>query len=497
MVKNQSLGYNDAMKFDVPDEVSRITNELEKAGFKAFLVGGCVRDLILGKTPKDWDITTDAIPEQIQELFPESFYENDFGTVGVKNEDVSDETLKVVEVTPFRTETTYSDNRHPDTVAFSKNIEDDLKRRDFTINALAYSNGELIDLYNGQKDLEKGIIKTVGSPDERFGEDALRILRAIRFSAQLNFSIDSETLISIEKHAQSLSNVSRERIRDEFTKIIMSDNPMIGILLIEKVGLLSYVAPILGEMIGVDQNKEAHKYDVWEHSLRSLQHAADKKYPLDIRLAALFHDIAKPHTKRVEKHGTTFYGHEVVGAKVTRETLTDLKYSKEIIEKVTKLVRWHMFFSDPEQITLSAVRRIITKVGEDNIWDLMNLRVCDRIGTGRPKEEPYRLRKYKSMVEEALRAPLSVTMLKVDGNSLIKELGIKPGPRIGYILHALFEDVLDNPELNNEDYLINRAEELKDISIEELEVLGRKGRERLEEEDSAILKDIKRKHKVK
>lgn len=485
------------MKYQIPIEVSRITDQLEESGYKAYLVGGCVRDMILGKKPKDWDITTDARPEEIQKIFPDSFYENDFGTVGVKNENVSDETLKVVEVTPFRIESSYSDGRHPDAVVFSKNIEDDLKRRDFTINSIALSKGHIIDPYKGQDDLKDKVLKTVGNAEDRFSEDALRILRAIRFSAELNFSIDTETTKAIEKLGFMLSNISRERIRDEFTKIIMSENPMLGIALLDKMNILSHISPILVEMVGVSQNKEAHKYDVFEHSLRALQHAADKDLPLDLRLAALFHDIAKPHTKRQEQGKTTFYGHEVVGAKVTRETLNSLKYPKELVDKVSKLVRWHMFFSDPDQITLSAVRRIITKVGEENIWDLMNLRVCDRIGSGRPKEEPYRLRKYKSMIEEALRAPLSVKMLKINGNTLMNVLNVKPGPKIGQILSILFDEVLDDPYKNNEEYLKGRANALLELSDEDLEVLSSKAKDKIKEEDEAQIENLRKKHWVK
>jgi tRNA nucleotidyltransferase (CCA-adding enzyme) len=296
-----------------------------------------------------------------------------------------------------------------------------LQRRDFTINAMAYniSKGQILDLYKGQGDLKDKTIQTVGNPDERFGEDALRMLRAIRFSAELGFTINIDTMNSLISNADLMNNVSRERIRDEFTKIIMSPNPMIGLNMAQKVGVLKYISPILEEMLHVEQNKEAHKYDVWEHLLRSLQHAVDKKYDFETRLAALFHDVAKPQTKRQNGNKTTFFGHEVVGERVTRETLESLKFSRETINKVALLVRWHMFFSDPDEITLSAVRRLIARVGEENIWDLINLRICDRIGTGRPKEEPYRLRKFESMIEEALKAPVSLKKLKINGDNIM------------------------------------------------------------------------------
>lgn len=483
-------------KFTIPEDVTRVTETLESAGFEAFLVGGCVRDLLLKREPRDWDVTTNANPEEIQEVFPDSFYENDFGTVGVKT-DSEDPKLAVVEVTPYRLETAYSDHRHPDAVSFSKNIKDDLKRRDFTINAIALSKDKLLDPFEGQNDIEKGVIKTVGNAEDRFNEDALRILRAIRLASELNFSIESETMVAMQNKSALLEHISKERIRDDFIKIIMSPSPIIALELAQRMGILKYIAPILEDSVGVSQNKEAHKYDVWEHLLRSLQHAADNNFSLENRLAALFHDVAKPHTKREERRKTTFFGHEVVGAKFTRETLNNLKFPKNIVEKVTKLVRWHMFFADVEQITLSAVRRVITKVGQENIWDLMDLRRSDRIGTGRPKEQPYRFRKYKAMVEEALRAPLSVTMLEIDGNDLINELKIPAGPKIGLILHALFEEVLDDPSRNTKEYLVSRATQLKELPIKELEKIGSKAKSRLEEEDKKAVEEIKEKHQVK
>ncbi len=482
-------------KYSIPESVERILEALENSGFEAFLVGGCVRDLILNKKPKDWDITTNANPEEMQEIFPDSFYENKFGTVGVKTED-ADETLKVIEITPYRLESEYSDNRHPDTVTFSKNIKDDLSRRDFTINAMALSKGHLVDLYKGQEDLEANIIRTVGNPSERFAEDALRIMRAVRFSAELGFTIESETSKAIYESANLLANVSRERIRDEFVKIIMSPNPMIGVVMLQKLGLLKHISEAAEGMVGVSQETQAHIYDVFEHSLRALQHSADKGHRLELRLAVMFHDIAKPHTKRMVGNKATFYGHEVVGARVTRETLESIKFSRETIDNVTKLVRWHMFFADPEQITLSAVRRLITKVGKESIWDLVELRKCDRIGTGRPVEQPYRFRKFQSMIEEALRAPLSVGMLKVDGVKLM-EIGVEKGPRIGSVLHALLEEVLDDPEKNTEDYLVTRVTVLNQLTNNELDELGKKGKGRLEEEDDKIIKDLRDKHKVK
>lgn len=487
-------------KFSIPAEVSRITNELEKAGFQAYLVGGCIRDLLLEKTPKDWDITTNAKPEDIQKLFENTFYENNYGTVGIVNEDIEDETLKVVEITPYRLESTYSDARRPDTVEFSDKLEDDLKRRDFTINAIAYniSKRQIIDLYKGQEDLKRGSIVTVGDPVERFGEDALRMLRAIRLSAELSFTIDPKTAEAIKKHADKLKLISKERIRDEFSRICMSEQPQSALWLAHKLSILKWILPDLERGIGIKQN-QAHTYDVFEHNLRTLQHAADKKWSFDIRLASLIHDISKPETRRwsEEKKDYTFHGHEVVGARLAKKILSDLKFSKKIAEKVVKLVRWHMFFSDPEKITLSAVRRIIRNVGEENIWDLMNLRICDRIGTGRPKEQPFRLRKYKSMVEEALRDPISVTMLQIDGARIMEITGEKPGPKVGHILHALLEEVLDDPKQNTAQYLEKQAKKLITLSENKLKQLGEKGKQKREEIEEQDIEKIREKYWVK
>lgn len=486
-------------KFNIPKEVSYATKALKDAGFEAYLVGGCVRDLFMGRKPKDWDITTNATPEEIIPLFTKTFYENDFGTVGIVNENVSDETLKIVEVTPYRIESAYSDHRRPDSVKFSKNILDDLKRRDFTINAIAYNveNGDIIDPFAGIADLSKGIIKTVGNPKERFFEDGLRILRAIRFHVELGFSLDPETEKSILENKDILKEVSRERIRDEFVKIIMSPNPSDGLMTLKKLGLLTYIIPELEQGIGVEQNK-AHAFDVWTHLMKTVQHSADKNYSLRVRLGALLHDIAKPTTRRWDEEAKqwTFYGHEVVGSRVTEKILKDLRFSRETIDGVVNLVRWHMFFSDTEKITLSAVRRLVANVGKENIWDLINMRGCDRIGTGRPKENPYRLRKYKAMIEEVMRDPISVGMLKIDGKRIMEILNINPGPKIGNILNSLLEEILEDPSLNTKEYLSKRTLELSKMSDKELKELGDKGKIKKEKEEENKIKEINEKHHV-
>lgn len=461
-------------------------------------MGGCVRDLFLGRTPKDWDVTTNAKPEDIQRLFPESFYENDFGTVGIKTGS-EDERLAIVEVTPYRTETEYSDKRRPDAVSFGDSLEEDLARRDFTVNAIAYdeSKGQIVDPYKGQKDIEAKVLRTVGIPAERFEEDALRLMRAVRLVAELEFALDSETAAAIQEKGVNLKHVSRERIRDEFVRILNSDQPMQALVLAQQLGILEYISPSLTQGIGIEQN-QAHSYDVFGHLMRSLQHAADKGWDFDIRLAALFHDVSKPAVRQWsdDKKDWTFHAHEVVGARVTKHALEDLKFSRETIEKVTKLVRWHMFFSDPDQITLSAVRRMIRNVGEENIWDLLNLRICDRIGTGRPKEQPFRFRKYKAMVEEALRDPISVGLLKTDGNHIMSTFHVEPGPTLGWVLNALLEDVLEDPAKNTQEYLDSRTKELLALKPEKLKELGDSGRKKREEAEEEELRKIHAKHHV-
>ena len=483
----------------IPDEVKYVTETLESAGFEAYLVGGCVRDLLLNRIPKDWDITTNATPEQIVEHFAKTFYENRFGTVSVVNEQTEDSRLKVIEVTPYRVESTYSDNRRPDSVEFGTSLNNDLQRRDFTINAIAYniSKGQLIDPYKGQRDLAESTLRTVGDANVRFGEDALRMLRAIRISSELGFTISLETMNAISSNNNLLKNIAIERIRDEFIKIIESPNPMTGIVVAQKLGVLQHIVPELEDGIGVEQNGD-HIFTVWEHNLRSLQHAADKGWPLHVKLAALFHDIAKPETRRwsKDKNDWTFYGHDVVGGKVTRNLMRRLKFSSDLTDTVSKLVRYHLFFSDVDKITLSAVRRIIVNVGEENVWDLMKLRACDRIGMGRPKEKPYRLRKYHAMIEEALRAPVSVGMLKIDGRKIIDVTHETPGKRIGYILNALLGETLDNPDLNNSEFLVKRAIELSKLPDKELIPLSDKGRLTQDEKEQEELKEIRKRHAV-
>ncbi len=483
---------------DIPLVVRATAETLEDAGFEAYLVGGCVRDLLRGKAPKDWDLTTDAHPEQIQGLFVEHYANNDFGTIGVKTES-EDPTLQVIEITPYRSESGYTDLRRPDTVTFGVSLDEDLSRRDFTVNALAYrpKTDTLVDHFGGLEDLDAKRLKTVGDAHERFNEDALRMMRAVRLAAELGFVIEPATMTAISENSLLLKRISIERVAAEFLRIINSSEPMQGIVFLEKLGLLEHFIPELKAGISCDQSG-IHAFDVYEHNLRTLQAAADKDFPEHVRIAALFHDIGKPATRRTggkNKH-YTFFGHEVVGARMTKSILERLKLPRETIDTVVNLVRWHMFFSDPEMITLSAVRRTITRIGEEHIEDLLNLRVCDRIGTGRPKEQPFRFRKYKAMVDEALRDPISVKMLKVNGDRIMAMTGEKPGRRLGYVLNALLEEALEDSTKNTEEYMEKRALELLTLDEAALIELSEAGKRKQAEEEAAALRDIAREHKV-
>jgi len=507
------------MVYKIPREILEILDRLSESNFNAYLVGGCVRDVLRVAEPKDWDITTNATPEEIQEKFENTFYENNFGTVGIVT-DSEEPSLKVVEITPHRTEARYTDKRHPDIVNFTDKLEDDLKRRDFTVNAIALSISpvaysfqkgirkgvkekeevsdefiEVTDLWGGQEDLKNKILKSVGDPIDRFEEDALRMLRAVRLSAELGFKIEKNTALAIKEKANLIKIVSKERIRDEFTKIIMSNDPYSYVGKMQELGLLKCIIPELEEGLNITQNKE-HVYAVWEHNLRALKHASEKDFSLEIRMASLFHDIGKPRAKRGEGPDSTFYNHEVIGARMTAQILSRLRFSKKFIEKVTSLVRWHLFFSDTEVITLSAVRRLVRNVGPENVWDLMKVRFCDRIGMGRPKEEPYRLRKYESMIEEVLRDPLGVSSLKIDGKKIMEVAKIEPSPKVGFILHALLEEVLDDPSLNTEEYLEKKTIELVKLSSEEIQKMGESGKTKKEEEEKKEVGKIRKKYGV-
>jgi len=464
----------------IPKPVQDIIKKLEQKGFQAFVVGGCVRDMLLDKEPNDWDIATNAKPEQVEKLFPKSFAVNKFGTVTVLTKSKK-ANLKEVEITTFRTEEKYTDKRHPDKVSWAKKIDDDLKRRDFTINALAIdSKGNLIDKFNGEKDLKNKKIRAVGKPEERFNEDALRLLRAVRFATTLGFKIEEKTLKAIKKQAGLLEFISNERIRDEFLKIIMADEADKGIELLRETGLLKHIIPELLEGYKIEQNKH-HIYDVYEHLIRSLAFAAKKGFNKYVRLAALLHDIGKPRTKEGEGQDSTFYNHEIVGAKMTAQIVQRLKFSKKDAEKIVKLVRFHLFYYNVDEVGESSVRRLVRRVGMENFKELIEVRMCDRIGSGCPKALPYKLRHFQYVAEKVAQDPINVGKLKVGGKEVMELLKIKPGPEIGKILAVLLAEVLDEPKLNTKKYLEERIQALGKLSKKELDKLTSQAKGRRDE----------------
>ena len=511
----------------IPQPVRQIIQVLQAASFEAYIVGGCVRDILLNKTPKDWDITTNALPEKIQELFPDHYYTNSFGTVGVKVEPFLDggspeREHDIIEVTTYRKESGYTDKRHPDDIVFTLSLEEDLARRDFTINAMAltFTNSEhaepftIIDPFGGQVDLAAKVIRTVGNADERFNEDALRLMRAVRFFAvlrenkpeqflpgdpsqlgiytpeQANWSIETETFQAIRKNAIHLNHVSFERIRDELSKIIISNSPAEGIDMLEKTRLLKYVLPELEEGLGVGQNLH-HIYQVYQHNILALKYCPSQK--LDTRLAALLHDVAKPRTKRGDGYRSTFYNHDHVGARMSDVMLKRLRYPKAIVDKVALLVDNHLFYYNVDEVTEASVRRLIKRVGLENMKDLMHIRIADRLGSGTPKAKPYKLRHLEYMIDKVSKDAVSVKMLKINGRDLMSELSFAPGPKIGAILDVLLAEVIEDATKNERVQLLTRATMLDKEDLRKLQDMAK---EKIEEKREADNTAIKKKHWV-
>ena len=480
----------------VPKEVIKVAATLAGGGFEAYLVGGCVRDMLLDREPKDWDIATNARPEEVRKLFEDSVYENDFGTVGVKTES-EEPKLHVVEVTTYRIEGKYTDKRHPDEVKFAAKIEDDLSRRDFTVNAMAMDMKEsVVDPYGGQKDLKSRVVRTVGKPEERFSEDALRLMRAVRFAVELDFEIEPATRRAVEKLAGELEMIAKERVRDELIKILMTPRAAKGIILLEELGLLKYILPELREGLGVGQNKH-HVYEVFEHNVRALDYTVKKDYSLTVRMAALLHDVGKPRTKQGNGPESSFHQHEYVGAKLATQALDRLRFPKDFVEQVAHLVRRHMFYYNVGDVTPAGVRRFVVRVGPENIDDLLKVREADRIGSGVEKAVPYKLRHLLFMIEKVKQDPILPKMLALRGEDLMALLKIQPGPRVGWILNALLEEVLDDPELNNKEYLGKQALKLGKLSDAELKKLAEKAKTRKNEFEEEEEEEIKKKFHVK
>lgn len=455
------------MKYKIDPGVVRIVNTLEKAGFEAWIVGGAVRDLLIGLPAYDWDVTTNATPDQIQPLLTECFYDNEYGTVKVAGKHIKEqfslnegeiEEDTLYDITTYRTERSYSDKRRPDSVEWGKSVEEDLKRRDFTINALAMKlSGEVVDPYGGQRDLQNKIIKAVGEPAERFEEDALRIMRAIRLSAQLGFMIEEQTLQALKEKVLNLKHISWERIGAEVMKLLATPHPADGIILMANTGILDIVIPELIKCKEVAQGGH-HTLDVYTHLIESLRGCSSSD-PV-VRLATLLHDIDKPTVAKAERpRGVTFHNHEVVGARTAKKIAERLKLPKKDQDKVFTLVRWHMFHYDPK-LTDSAIRRFIRHVGVENIHDMIALRIGDRIGSG-SKTTSWRLTELQKRIGEQLYEPLSLKDMVVDGSDVMRILNIKPSKKIGEILNILFEEIIEDSSKNNKEYLEKRVFELK------------------------------------
>ena len=441
---------------EIPIKVKNIITKFLENKAEIYIVGGACRDLLLGRVVNDWDFTTNLPPEEMKKLFPKnSFYNNDFGTLSILGKDE-----EIFEVTTFRTERGYSDGRHPDEVKWGKSLKEDLERRDFTINAialrLAQGKPELVDLFEGQKDLQCKLIRTVGNPDDRFKEDALRLIRAVRIAGQLGFSIEEKTLKSIQKNAKLINNIAGERIRDEIFKILISDKPSNGINLLRESGLLQELMP---EMIyGINMTQKGHHIDdVWTHNLKTLDNC-ESKNPVT-RLAALLHDVGKPKSMKGEGKNRTFHNHEVYGSRIAVSIGKRLKLSNKELDQLFRLVRWHMFTVQETQ-TDKAVRRFIRNVTLDYIDEMIAMRRADRLGSG-AKETSWRWELFKERIVEVQKQPFAVKDLKIKGDDVMEILKIKPGRRVGEVLEAIFKEVEENPELNDRDILIKKIKEFK------------------------------------
>lgn len=446
----------------LPEPVLQFMNVFKKNGFEIYIVGGAVREMLLKRPINNWDFTTNATPDQIQKLFPNTFYNNTYGTVSVVygEKKTAPEKTGIFEVTPFRKESAYTDSRHPDSIEWAKTIQEDLKRRDFTINALAFDGTDIIDLFDGQKHLRDKIIVAVGDPDVRFSEDALRLMRAVRIATELGFMIEEKTRASMTQNAQAISRVSGERIRDELFKILESKRPSEGILLLKEVGLLKHILPEVYKCFSVEQKSPGrhHIYDVGTHLVMALKLCPNRDGIT--RLATLLHDIGKADTfKKDEKTGLiTFYNHEIVGAEKASVIADRLHLSKKQKEKLITLVRYHMFTVSEKQ-TDKAIRRFIRQVGKEYLFDMLDLRVADRLGSG-ARLTSWRTELFKKRLEEVQQEPFKVTDLAIDGTDVMKTLDIKPGPKVGEILDEIFEDVEEKKLPNVRETLLQKLQEL-------------------------------------
>ena len=441
------------MRIDLPEQVKKIIYRLEKEGYEAYAVGGCVRDSLLGRTPQDWDITTSAMPQQVKALFPHTIDTGiAHGTVTIMVDHIG------YEVTTYRIDGEYEDSRHPKEVTFTGDLVKDLQRRDFTINAMAYNEKQgLVDVFDGMEDLKRGVIRCVGNPNERFTEDALRMLRAVRFAAQLGFSIEENTKGAIKKLAPTIEKVSAERIQTELVKLLVSRHPE-ELKMAYELSLTGVFLPEFDVMMKTNQNNKHHCYTVGEHTMVSLCNIRSDKV---LRLAILFHDVAKPCCITTDEKGQDhFKGHPNLGAKKTREILKRLKFDNDTIEKVCVLVENH---DDRPILTERNVRRAVNRVGTELFPLLLEVKEADTLGQSeyRREEKLNYIKEYKKLFEKVMREEQCVKKsdMKIKGKDLIA-LGMKPGKELGAVLDRLFEIVLDEPEKNTKENLIEEAHKL-------------------------------------
>lgn len=436
------------MKIQMPEAANYIIQTLMAHGYEAYIVGGCVRDSVLGRTPQDWDITTSATPEQTKALFRRTIDTGiEHGTVTIMMDHVG------YEVTTYRVDGKYEDHRRPKEVTFTASLLEDLKRRDFTINAMAYNEQEgLVDIFGGAEDLRLGIIRCVGVPQERFDEDALRILRAVRFAAQLDFEIEAKTRQAIREKAEFLRDISAERIQVELTKLITSDHPE-RIIDAYELGITAIVLPEFDTMMETPQHTVYHKYDVGRHTVAVMQNI--DATPV-LRWAALLHDSAKPECRTTDEQGVDhFYGHPKAGKAIARRVLRRMKLDNDTIQRVERLVEWHDFGLDGT-VTKKKLRRALNQMGPDLFDDYAKLRRADMLGQSdymqEKKQQDYRhlLEMYRE-IREAQEC-LLIRDLKLDGKDLIA-MGVQPGPDMGKILNDLLQQVLEEPQLNTKEKL--------------------------------------------
>lgn len=436
----------------IPEPVQIICAKLNQHGYQSYVVGGAVRDALLRKPPTDWDVATDAHPENVQQLFSKTIPTGaKYGTVTVVIDDA------LIEVTTMRRDANYSDARRPDYVIYTDNINEDLARRDFTVNAIAYnpSTQQFIDPFGGMKDLYRRILRTVGDPQARFREDALRMLRLIRFIAVLDFQPDRQTVAGIQP--ELITYVAEERIKDELSKLLVASSIAKSLELMYTSGLMTQILPELARTAGVKQGAY-HYWDVLGHSIMTAQAIQPQ---LHLRLAALLHDIGKPLTFSEDENGIHFYGHELIGAEIAQNILQRLTFSKQLQNQVSLLIKYHMYQVHPHS-TDKAIRRLIHAVGKENIFDLIELRKADILGM---RHNPRQVWEYYqnmiSRIDALLKAADVFTLsdLALTGHDLIRELGLQPSPTIGTVLNYLLELVLDNPELNTKPQLLALAQE--------------------------------------